>query len=298
MNVSLRLLRVFLAVSREGNVGRAASALHVSQPSLSQDIRRLEREIGTPLFLRGPQGVSLTAAGEAFRRDVEDALALLDRAVERAQMAGRTKQRRIVLGFSPSIGHQLMPSLLPLLERRLPDIAVDEREVDTGAVAPGVRSGAFDVGLAHCQGAEAGLTSVTVRDEPLCVALAADHPLSRRQQPLRLAELDELALMVWPREIAPDYYDRLVAICQEGGLLPKVVHGPRRAIIRSYAVSGGDVFCLLPLSTSGLQVPGVSFVPVADPHATVALVLVRREREEREEVRAVWDVLLQVTPSL
>ncbi|HTW97863.1 MAG TPA: LysR family transcriptional regulator, partial [Acidimicrobiales bacterium] len=202
MNVSLRLLRVFLAVSKEGNVGRAASSLYVSQPSLSQDIRRLERELGIQLFVRGPHGVSLTPAGEEFRRDVDDALALLDRAVERAQAAARSPRRRIVLGFSPSIGHELMPSLLPLIESRLDDVVLDEREVDTGGVAPGVRSGAFDIGLAHCQGEQAGLASVTLRLDPLSVALAADHPLARRGGEVRLAELGDLPLMLWSRELA------------------------------------------------------------------------------------------------
>jgi len=298
MNCSLRLLRVFVAVSREGNLGRAATTLYVSQPSLSQDIRRLERELGTQLFVRGPHGVSLTPAGEEFRRDIEDALALLDRAVERAQTASRAKKPRIVLGFSPSIGQGLMPTLLPFLERQLPGIVVDEREADTGAVASGVRSGSFDLGLLHCHGAEESLAAVTLRSEPLCVALAADHPLSRRGRSIQLKELGDLSLMIWPREVAPDYYDTLIAICNQAGLSPQVVPGPRRAIIRSYTVSCGKVFCLLPLATSQMQVPGVAFIPIADPRATVALDLVRREREDREEVTAVWDLLVEEAPSL
>ena len=203
-----------------------------------------------------------------------------------------------MLAFSPSIGLELMPTLLPLVERRLPGIVVDEREADTGAVASGVRSGIFDLGLVHCQDAEKSLSVVTLRHEKLCVALAADHPLSVRGQPICLQELGDLSIMIWPREVAPDYYDTLIAICRQAELTPAVVPGPRRAIIRSYKVSSGSVFCLLPLSNSHLQVPGVSFVPVADPHATVALDLVRREREDRQEVTAVWDLLLEEVPSL
>jgi len=296
MNSSLRLLRVFLAVSKEGNLGRAAAALYVSQPSLSQDIRRLEREIDIQLFVRGPHGVTLTAAGEEFRRDVEDAIALLDRAVERARNVGSANKPRVTLGFTPSVGQELMPSLLPILERRLPNIVVEEREADTGAVAPGVRSGVFDLGLVHCQGVEDGIASTTLRQDELCVALAADHPLSGRGEAMSLQELGDLPLMIWPREVAPDYYDTLIAICHKAGLLPEVVPGPRRAIIRSYTVSDGSVFCLLPLSMSHMQVPGVSFVPIADPQARLALDLVRREREERPEVTAVWNLLVEEVP--
>lgn len=293
MSVSLRLLRVFLVVSREGNVGRAAAALYVSQPSLSQDIRRLERELGTQLFVRGPQGVSLTPAGTAFRRDVEDALRLIDRAVEEARAVGRARQTRLVLGFTPSIGHRLLPSLLPILESRVPAVALDEREVDTGGIGSGVRSGSFDLGLAHCVDAEDGLESRTIRREPLSVALAASHPLSRRRLPVRLSELEGLPMMLWARELAPCYHDTLVRICEQAGLQPEILPGPRRAMIRSYAVSEGKVFCLLPRSTSTLSIPGVAFLDVADPDALVPLDLVRRASDDRAEVAEVWQVLVE-----
>jgi DNA-binding transcriptional LysR family regulator len=291
MSVSLRLLRVFLAVSREGNVGRAAAALYVSQPSLSQDIRRLERELGTQLFVRGPQGVSLTPAGAAFRRDVEDALHLIDRAVAEAQATGAATQQRLVLGFTPSIGHQLLPSLLPVLERRIKGVVLDEREVDTGGVGQGVRSGAFDLGLAHCVEHEDGLVIETIRHEPMSVALSVAHPLAVRGEPVRLAQLAGLPMMLWARELAPSYHDTLVEICTASGLEPALVPGPRRAMIRSYAVSEGKVFCLLPRSTSILSIPGVAFLDVADAGAVLPLQIVRRASDDRHEVAEVWRVM-------
>ena len=297
MNVSLRLLRLFLAVSKEGNLGRAAAKLYVSEPSLSQGIRRLERELGAQLFVRGPHGVELTEPGAAFQRDVADAVALIDEATRRARLDGRQRRRTVVLGFSPSIGQQLLPALLPVLERRLRDIAVDEREVDTGEVARGVRSGAFDLGLLHCQGAGAGLSAVILCRERLCVALASDHPLSTRDRPVHLGELGGLSLMLWPREIAPEYYDTLIGICHRAGLSPGITPGPRRAMVRSYVLSSGNVFCLLPVSNARLQVPGVRFIPVADD-ATVALSLVKREGEDRTEVASVSELLIEQVPTL
>jgi DNA-binding transcriptional LysR family regulator len=284
VNVSLRLLRAFVAVGIEGNVGRAAARLFVSQPSLSQDIRRLERAVGTDLFVRGPHGVRLTAAGEVFHRDVEAALTMLDRGVDRAQAAAQSQRQRVVLSFSPSIGHRLIPAVLPALERRLPLVTVDEREVDTGEVAPGVLAGRFDLGLAHCAPEDPQLHSTPLGDDPLCVALAASHPLARRGSPVELSALAGLSLLLWPRQTAPEYYDRILEICAGSGLQPSVVPGPRRTLIRSYVLTGGNVFCLLPAATSQLNVPDVCFLPIADLEATVPLVLVRRQDEERREV--------------
>jgi len=289
MNVSLRLLRAFVAVGREGNVRRAAARLFVSQPSLSQDIRRLERHVGVPLFVRGPQGMTLTQPGEELLRCVETALVLIDRGVDQARSVATTRKTRLLLAFSPSVGNRLMPALLPLLERRLADVVVDEREVDTGEVGPGVRDGRFDVGLAHCPSLEDGLVVTTLVEEPLCAALAATHPAARRSS-VSLAELEGLDLLLWPRETAPEYFDRILAICRQAGTDPKVVQGARRAVIRSYLLAEGRTFCLLPASTAVLRVPGVSFVPIADGHAAIPLMAIRRAEEHRPEVLAVEDI--------
>jgi DNA-binding transcriptional LysR family regulator len=284
VNISLRLLRAFVAVGNEGHVGRAAARLYVSQPSLSQDIRRLERIVGTELFLRGPHGVRLTMAGEILHRDVEAALALVTRGVEGAQAAATSQRRRVVLSFSPSIGHRLIPALLPMLEEVLPAVAVDEREVDTGEVAPGVLSGRFDLGLAHCAPVATELISTALGHDPLCVVLSSEHPLAQRGTPVELGQLADHSLLLWPRETAAEYYDHMLEVCARSGLHPTVIPGPRRTLIRSYVLEAGDVFCLLPAATSGLNVPGVCFLPVIDPHATVPLVLIRRREEDRAEV--------------
>jgi LysR family transcriptional regulator, benzoate and cis,cis-muconate-responsive activator of ben and cat genes len=285
MNVSLRLLRAFVAVAEEGNVGRAAARMFVSQPSLSQDIRRLERAVGTDLFERGAYGVRLTPAGEVLYQDVKAALSLLDRGVEHARAAAESDRRQVVLSFSPSIGHVLIPALLPALER-IPTVIVDEREVDTGDVVPGVLAGRFDLGLAHCAPVDARLHATPMGADPLCVAIAADQPLAKSGDPIPLASLRGLSILLWPRDVAPEYYDHVLGLCTSVGFLPEVVPGPRRTLIRSYVLTEGDVFCLLPLATAGLNVPGVAFVPVADAAATVPLTLLRRADDQRPEVLA------------
>jgi DNA-binding transcriptional LysR family regulator len=286
MNVSLRLLRAFLAVAGEGNVGRAAAKMFVSQPALSQDVRRLERTVGTELFERGAYGVRLTPAGEVLFRDVEAALSLLDRGVERARAAAHSERRKVILSFTPSIGHRLIPALLPALEDKLPGVTVDEREVDTGDVVPGVLAGRFDLGLVHCAPEDPRLHPTPLGHDPLCVAISSLQPLARSGSPVSLRALDGLSLLLWPREVATGYYDHLLAMCTGAGLRPAVVPGPRRTLIRSYVLAEGDVFCLLPSAVAGLNVPGVTFLPVRDEAATVPLTMVRRIDDERPEVLA------------
>lgn len=286
LDVSLRLLRTFVAVAETGHVGRAAQRLFVSQPSVSQDIRRLERAARVELFERTSRGMELTPAGAAMLTGVRNGLLAVDRGATEAAALGGVVTRSVSIAFSPSVGNRLMPALIPTLVRALPGIAMDEREVDTGEVGPGVRDGRFDLGIAHCPSAESELHATPLFAEPACVAIAADHPLARRST-ATVADLEGLDLVLWPRDTAPDYYDHLLSICASTGQPPRVVPGPRRAIIRSYLLSSRSTFCLLPASTASLTVPGVAFVPLTDDAARIPLVALRRRDDARPDVLAI-----------
>lgn len=287
MEASLRLLRAFLVVAEEEHVGRAARRLFISQPALSQDIRRLEREVGADLFVRGSRGMTLTPAGRDFAGAVRRALNTVDLAVTMARRTAAGDRPLVSLAYTPSLGNHLLPLLLPELERDCPEVAIEEREVDTGEAAAGVEAGLYDLALAHCPDPSPRLTARPLGDEPLVVTIAADHPIARRGGPVALRELAGLDLLLWPREVAPAYFDRILAVCGGGGLEAPVRPGPRRALTRSYVLAQEPAFALLPRGAAALQVPGVEFLPVRDLEATVSLVLLRRRDDARAEVGAV-----------
>lgn len=280
MNISLRLLRAFVAVAREGHVGRAAAALFVSQPSLSQDIRRLERELGVELFHRGARGLSLTAAGDEFLRAVDAALTMLDRGAAQARELAAGQAPSINIAYSPSLGNRLMPHLLPVLEHEFPAATFDVQGVDTGEVAAGVLAGRFDLGLAHGEQPTPGLKVDVLADEPLCVALGLNHPLAGHTV-VALADLSGSELLIWPRESAPSYYDRIFEVCAAAGLDIDRVREFRRSMTRSYLFNEDNVFSVLPLSASFLHLPGTAFVLLSDQSSTVSLVSMTRSGDSR-----------------
>jgi LysR family transcriptional regulator, benzoate and cis,cis-muconate-responsive activator of ben and cat genes len=292
LNVSLRLLRAFVAVASEGNVRRAAARLYVSQPSLSQDIRRLERQVGIPLFDRTTNGMSLTQGGAELLQSIQTALSLIDRGVDQARSVALTSKARVALAFSPSLGNKLLPEVLPAVEAAFEDIVLDEREVDTGEVGPGVRDGRFDLGLAHCPTVDRELELTLVGNERLCVAVPDSHHSASKPR-VSLADLADLALLLWPRESAPTYHDYVLRVCSEAGLEPRLAPPARRAIVRSYLITSGQCFALLPESASVLQIPGVVFVRLDDANAVVPLLAVRRTDEQRETILAVERLLVE-----
>lgn len=283
MNLSLRLLRAFVAVGHEGNVGRAAAKLFVSQPSLSQDIRRLEREVGVTLFDRGPKGLTLTEAGEAFLRSVEGALSLLERGRANAVELAAGGRSTIRIAYSPSLANEFMPALLPVLAASMPAVDVEESELDTGEVATAVASGRFDVGFAHCPSPDPRLTIDHLVDEPLCVALAKGHGLARRRS-IALTDLEDSALLIWPRDSAPDYYDAILGICARAGLRLRDVKQSRRITPRTYLLDDNRTFSLLPRSAASIGRPEVAFLDIEGRPWTVPLMCLRRSDDPRVEL--------------
>lgn len=297
VNLTLRLLRAFIAVSHEGHVGRAAARLFVSQPALSQDIRRLEREIGVVLFERGPKGLTLTPAGDELFRAVESALSILDRGITSAQALAAGHRVVLHLAYSPSMGNQLMPALLPVLEREMLAVSIDEREVDTGEVGSAVLAGQFDAGFAHCPSPDPRLTLTHLADEPLCVAVSTSHRVASMPS-VRLSDLGGSSLLIWPRDTAPEYYDLILEICARAHLELPEIKQFRHITPRSYLLDDNRTFSLLPKSTATIQRPEVQFVDLDDEGATVPLMFVRRAGDERIELVAVEDTARRVSRRL
>src|SRR5258705_13158479 len=111
MDLEPRLLRYFLAVAEELHFGRAAARLYISGPSLSNQIHKLERTLGTDLFVRNSRHVELTTAGRALLEDAPLALAALERAAERARLAGAGIAGTVRLGDAPTAGFETPPAI-------------------------------------------------------------------------------------------------------------------------------------------------------------------------------------------
>ena len=122
--MELHQLRYFLAVSQWGNFSRAARESHVSQPSLSQQILKLEDELGEPLFFRNQQGAELTPAGLLFRPYAQRILAAVEEAQQRVRESGGGVRGKIVIGALPTIAPFVLPTLIDSFTREHPEVEV------------------------------------------------------------------------------------------------------------------------------------------------------------------------------
>jgi DNA-binding transcriptional LysR family regulator len=259
--MELRQLRYFVAVAEELHFRRAAERLHMSQPPLSNQLSRLEAELGCPLMIRSRRRVELTPAGEAFLRDSRRLLRELDEAVHTARRihAGQTGELRI--SFVGSALLSLVPNVVRRYRALRPDVELQLRERSTEEQLRELRAGSIDVALVPLPVDAPDLRTEVLRRERAVAALPAAHALAAlKQVPLR--RLGAEPLVMFPREQAPGLHDRLLASLSGPDGPPSVAqYAPETQTIIGLVAAEIGV-SLVQASVQRLALPGVTYRPV------------------------------------
>jgi LysR family hydrogen peroxide-inducible transcriptional activator len=188
--MELHQLRYFLAVARTRNFSRAAEQCHVAQPSLSQQIKKLEEELDERLFERTKREVALTPAGEVFRGPAERALEEVEAAREKVREVRGLVRGRVVLGALPTVAPYFLPARLRAFAEKFPGIEVVVHEDTTNRLVAAVLGKEVDLALLSLPVERAGLQAREFFDEPLLVALPARHRLAAKRR-LTLDDLEQ-----------------------------------------------------------------------------------------------------------
>ncbi len=219
--MELRHLRYFVAVAEELHFGHAATRLNTSQPSLSQQIQDLERELKVDLFVRTKRHVALTPAGARFLKEARSILASAERAAGLAREAARGEARRLSIGISPETDWIFLGKALRLFAEHAPSVAVVFQNLTPEAQLDALRGGQIDVGFVGLPLEAEGLVTETTGRARLVVALPEKHPLARKSD-LRLEDLSKETYVLWPRHLSPGRYDQLLAVFRRAGFGPPI----------------------------------------------------------------------------
>ena len=193
--MNLKDLRYLVAVADERHFGRAAERCHVSQPTLSAQLRKLEEYLGVPLIERQPRRVALTETGEKI---VERARLLLQQAeaiVELAKTDRDPLTGALKLALIPTAGPYLLPHVVGRLKRELPRLKLMLYEYQTEPLLEKLRAGELDVGIVALPVVRDGLESLALYDEPFTLAVPAHHPLGERDK-VRIEDLKGETLLL------------------------------------------------------------------------------------------------------
>jgi LysR family hydrogen peroxide-inducible transcriptional activator len=180
--MELHQLRYFVAVAQAGNFSRAAEKCHVSQPSLSQQIQKLERWLKQPLFHRLGRKAVLTDAGRLLLDRATSILAGVEDAERRLRAGDDTRGGRLAVGAIPTIAPYVLPPVLEGFTRRFPQAELIVREDVTAALVPALVEGELDLALAALPIDDPHLETEELLSETLLLAVPAGHPLARRRK--------------------------------------------------------------------------------------------------------------------
>jgi DNA-binding transcriptional LysR family regulator len=179
--MDLNALTIFLAVAHERSFSRAAAKVHLTQPAVSQAVRRLEVELGEQLFDRSSKNGTLTEAGRTLQNYGHRLVRLAEETESAVRELRDLRRGRVLIGANEAAVHTLLP-LIVVFRRRHPDITIDVRRVPARQIAVEVQQGSLDFGALTFHPPEEGLLEVPVGTDELVLLLPPSHPLANRRQ--------------------------------------------------------------------------------------------------------------------
>ncbi|MCK9239474.1 LysR substrate-binding domain-containing protein [Desulfocurvus sp.] len=261
--MELRQLRHFVAVAEELHFGRAAQRLNISQPPLSQSIRRLEDELGAPLLARTSRSVTLTPEGGVFLPEARAILARADHAARAVGLMARGDGGMLRIGLvGPALEGGRLPCLIRAFCQESPQVRVQLDQLNSMEQLAMLREGRLDVGVVRLfQKHAKGLVVRHYASEPYVLALPEGHRLAARAV-VPLADLDGEPLLIFQRHANPQLYDAIVGAFSEAGVCPDLLHVSLVKHTTTALVAAGLGVTLLPRGMVSVPRAGVHIRPL------------------------------------
>lgn len=283
--MELRHLRYFLGLAEELHFGRAARRLAISQPPLSVAIRQLEDHVGARLFERNSKEVRLTPAGQALQASAHRLLRQAEEAALEARDVSQGSAGRLRIGFVGAMLYRGLPQALACFQARHPAVRVTLAELNSREQIVRLLHDRMDIGFVHTSRMPAELRHELLLSEPFVVCLPAAHRLVRRRS-VPLAGLRDEAFVLFSRDVSPDYHERILALCADGGFQPEVRHEVRHWLSVVSLVSQGLGVALVPSAMRHAALRGAVFRPLEGPVAGSDAYCVWREGPSNAVIEA------------
>ncbi|MGF6966530.1 DNA-binding transcriptional LysR family regulator [Paraburkholderia sp. WC7.3g] len=296
----LRQLRYFVTVAEEKHFGRAAARLSMTQPPLSQAIRALEETLGVELFARTKRSVELTAVGADLLPEVQRLLAAAEGLRPLAQSLARGEAGVLALAFVSTADYGLLPLLLRDFGARHPRVRLELTEATSDVQVEELVAGRIDAGLVIAPLPSryvARLSWLPIAREPLVIAMSTemaqrvpggmnadgnaneDAAAEWLDTPVSLRDLADAPLVIFPRRLAPGFYDIIMDCYGVAGLAPRIGQEAIQMQTIVSLVSAGMGVALVPQSLRNLRRTGVVYRPLSESVPAIETGLVWRTDE-------------------
>jgi DNA-binding transcriptional LysR family regulator len=260
--MELRQITYFIAVAEELHFGRAAERCHIAQPPLSQQIKRLEEELGVTLLERTSRKVSLTPEGKEFLKRCKDVRDRLNEAVICIQDMAKGLEGQLRVGFIGPASLSKLPQAIRAFRERNPRIRLDFSAQSTSEQLPLLRGDRLDIAFVRLFGHDtSGLNSLLFLREPYVLAIPEDHKFNERDT-LDIADLEGEPLIFNQRIAQPALYRSLIGSFHKAGFMPNIVQEVNTEQSTVALVATGLGCALVPASSASNYRSGVTFRPL------------------------------------
>ena len=295
MSIDLKQLKYFLAVAEEKSFSRAAERLHISQPPLSQQIMKLESELGVRLFTRTTRSFELTVAGKALMVEAAELLAKMRMTIDTIRQIDRGEVGRLRVGIVGSAMWGPIPSMLEQFQSQFPRVTWTIHELGPNDQWEALRNRQIDVGFWREPRIEpevlkqANLRQDLCFTENVCVAMNEKHPLAS-QDAIELIDIaNEPMLTLHLTQSAEPRY--LIQCCVNAGFEPMIFQEAAEPQTLLAMVGAGLGVALLPQTTGRIGWPGVKFMPIRTNPPSANLYISYLAQDDAPVVRAFLKIL-------
>ena len=292
--VELRQLRSFVVLAEELHFRRAAERLHLAQPSLSQQVRTLEAELGVQLFTRNRRGAALTPAGDALLPDAREVLARVDRAAVKARAVGLGQQGRLRLSLTRSLTGGVAGAIVDAFRSRYPEVELDLTLGSTMLHVEKLHAGDIDVGFVRPPLEDPALEELVLGREPMVCVLPAGHPLTK-QKTVRPDDIRAEPLVWWPESHGPGAWREVRREVCGDPPWPAIARTEpeEERIVSAVAEGAGISFIMLERSRS-LTIPGAVYRRFTPPEPSMGIAIAWRKGDTLPTLERLREVAAEV----
>lgn len=274
-DLELRHLRYFVAVAEELHFGRAAKRLHLSQPPLSQQIRRLEEILGYALFVRTSRSVALTNAGEAFLERSRRTLRNVQHDIDEIRRIGQGEVGSLNIGFVGSAILVGLPGVFRAYREAYPRVQMRLYESFTSRVVEGLENGALDAGILRDGDVRETLNVTPLFTEPYVAVLPATHRCAA-QKSISPGMLRNDPFIYFPRTAGTRAFEKPLALFEEYGFRPQIVQEASHWLTILSLVGVGLGVSVAPACVRRIASPEVVCIPFRDARKVVSTIELAR----------------------
>ncbi len=270
MIMELYQLGYFIEIARQRSFTRAAERLHMAQPALSQQMKNLESELGTALFIRGRKEIQLTAAGKAFLPRAEALLTQAEAAKAIVSDVAQLRGGKLIIAAIPSVSACLLPEVIRSFSRQHEQVELQLIEDSSERVSENVESGLADIGFLQLPASKSAFETRTIISEPFVLLVAKSHSLVKQKE-VALKQLATESFIFYKGRAR----DTALEACRKAGFEPRI------------ACESGELETVRALVAAGLGLAVVPQLAAGNLPKTIQAITIREPKMQRQ-IAAVW----------